>query len=88
MLFEFENLGVMIDPKFGGCKCAGCPILGSKYSFFEQKQFDIIHKNLFYHESLKRWFTQYPWKLPCDSLQELQSCSEKIVCDRETSLSQ
>ena len=30
--------------------------------------FDIIQKNLFYDESLKRWFTQYPWKLPRDSL--------------------
>ena len=68
MFFELENLGVIIDPKCGGCKCAACPIPGSKYSFSEQKQFDIIQKNLFYDESLKKWFTQYSWKLPRDTL--------------------
>ena len=91
MFFELENLGVMIDPKCGGCKCAGCPILGSKYSFSEQKQFDIIQKNLFYDESLKRWFTQYPWKLPRDSLpknykvalQNLYAMEKRLSHDEE-----
>ena len=37
MFFELENLGVIIDPICGGCKCSACPIPGSKYSFSEQK---------------------------------------------------
>ena len=66
--FHLENLGVLIDPKCGSCKCTKCPIPGSRFSFSEQKQFDIIQKNLIYCEVLKRWITAYPWKLPRSTL--------------------
>ena len=59
--FQSESLGTVVEPKCGECKCTKCPIPGSRYSFKEQKEYDLIQKNLFYDEQSKRWFTEYPW---------------------------
>ena len=59
LFFESESLGVVVDPRCGGCKCGNCPIVGSRFSFKEQREFDIINKNLFRKDGA--WFTEYPW---------------------------
>ena len=59
--FEAEALGVTPQPRCGGCKCGKCSILGAKFSFKEQQEYDIILKNLSYDEENKRWVTEYPW---------------------------
>ena len=61
LFFNSESLGTIVEPKCGGCKCSRCPVPGSKYSFKEQREYDIIQKNLFYDEEKKRWYTEYPW---------------------------
>ena len=61
IFFQSESLGTVIEPRCGDCKCSKCLIPGSKYSFKEQKEYDIIQKNLFYDEQKKTWFTEYPW---------------------------
>ena len=66
--FEYENLGVRIEPMCGGCKCSKCPAPGSKYGFQEQKELDIIRDNLEYDPDRKRWVTEYPWKVPRNTL--------------------
>ena len=86
MFFQLENLGVMIDPQCGGCKCSTCPIVGSKYSFSEQKQHDLIKKNLFYDESAKRWVTEYPWKVPRDTLPRNHKIAMQNLCAMEKRL--
>ena len=91
MFFELENLGVMIDPKCGGCQCSNCPVLGSKYSFSEQKQYDIIQSNLFYDDHAGRWVTEYPWNLPRGTLpknykvalQNLHAMEKRLAHDKE-----
>ena len=64
LFFQSESLGTIVEPKCGGCKCNKCPIPGSKYCFKEQKEYDLIQKNLFYDKEKKRWMTEYPWS--CD----------------------
>ena len=61
LFFQSESLGTVVEPKCGECKGTKCPIPGSRYSFKEQKEYDLIQKNLFYDEQSKRWFTEYPW---------------------------
>ena len=61
IFFQSESLGTVIGPRCGGCKCSKCPIPGFKYIFKEQKEYDIIQKNLFYDEQKKTWSTEYPW---------------------------
>ena len=60
--FQAEALGTVVEPQCGGCKCGKCPVPGSTYSFKEQKEYDLIMKNLYYDKEKKRWFTHYPWK--------------------------
>ena len=59
--FECESLGTIVEPKCGGCRCSKCPVPGSRYSFKEQSEYDIIQKNLFYDDGKKCWYTEYPW---------------------------
>ena len=50
LFFRSEALGTTVEPQCGSCKCTNCPIPGSFYSFHEQKQYDLIQKNLTYNE--------------------------------------
>ena len=59
LFFQSQSLGTFVEPRCGGCQCSKCPVPGSKYSFFEQRQFDIINKNLFRKDGT--WYTEYPW---------------------------
>ena len=59
VFFKSQSLGTTVEPQCGGCLCSKCPIPGSKYSFLEQREFDIINKNLFRKDNV--WYTEYPW---------------------------
>ena len=76
LFFQSESLGTSIEPRCGSCKCSKCPVPGSKYSFKEQKEFDLIQKNLKYNSSEKRWYTVYPWLCDRSTLPK----NEKIAC--------
>ena len=45
LFFDSETLGTIVEPKCGGCLCTKCPIPGSKYSFQEKREFDVISRN-------------------------------------------
>ena len=66
LFFKSESLGTTVEPQCGGCQCSKCPIPGSKYSFLEQREFNIINKNLFRKDDV--WYTEYPW-----------SCSRNVL---------
>ena len=66
--FELEALGTKVMPKCGGCKCSKCPVPGSQFNFKEQRELDIIKKNLIYDKDNQRWVTEYPWKVPRSTL--------------------
>ena len=68
LFFQSQELGTVVEPQCGGCKCSKCPIPGMKYTFKEQQAFDIVQKNLVYCEIHKRWFVEYPWAMDRSSL--------------------
>ena len=87
MFFHLENLGVLIDPRCGSCQCKNCPIPGSKYSFKEQKEYDLIEKNLVYDESNNCWITEYPWKVPRSTLPRNENSAMQCLLSFEKRLS-
>ena len=87
MFFQLESLGTLIEPQCGACKCGKCPVPGSKYSFQEQKEHDIIKKNLTYDETAKRWFTEYPWITPRSALPRNEKQASQVLHALEKRLS-
>ena len=91
LFFESESLGTVVEPRCGGCKCSKCPVPGSKFSFKEQREFDIINDNLFRVNGVNRWFTEYPWNcarsvLPRNdktALQNLNSLEKNLAKNPE-----
>ena len=61
LFYKAESLGTVIVPMCGECKCSKCPVPGSKYSYKEQLEFDVINNSLFRKEGENRWYTGYPW---------------------------
>ena len=84
--FQAEALGTVVEPRCGGCKCSRCPVPGSLFSFKEQKEFDVIMKNLKYDEEKKRWYTSYPWKWDRSALPRNDKAALKLLHSLEKSL--
>ena len=61
LFFKSQDLGVVVDPQCGDCKCGKCPIPGSLYSFKEQTEHDKIKKALYRVEGVDMWVTELPW---------------------------
>ena len=58
---EGEQLGTVVNPRCGGCRCGKCPQPGATYSFSEEKELKMIKDNLRYDPEKCCWFTSYPW---------------------------
>ena len=86
MFFDSESLGTFVEPKCGGCLCTKCPVPGSKYSFTEQKEFDIISKKLFYDEQNKRCCTELPWRYERSTLPRNKDVALKYLIATERNL--
>ena len=56
-----EQLGTLVNPRCGSCKCGKCPQPGATYSFSEEKELKMIQENLRYDPEKRCWFTSYPW---------------------------
>ena len=87
LFFGAEALGTVVVPNCGGCKCGRCPVPGSKYMFEEQRQFDIINKNLFRVEGENRWYTEYPWCVPRSTVLKNDKIALQSLASLEKSLS-
>ena len=59
--FKTEQLGTVVDPKCGSCRCGRCPVPGSRYSFREEAELKLIQENLKYDESQGAWIAKYPY---------------------------
>ena len=59
--YNIENLGVECTPRCGGCKCGKCPLGAKNYSLKEEKELQLIERNLHFNNLEHRWMTQYPW---------------------------
>lgn len=64
LFVESQDLGTVVKPLCGGCRCGKCPIHSQKYCFKEQQELDVINNKLYCVEvdGKIRWMTEYPWK--------------------------
>ena len=85
--YKSEALGTVVEPQCGSCKCTKCPLPGSKYSYSEQKQFDLIQQNLKYNEEERRYYTVYPWKCPRSTLPKNDKIAHQSLLSLEHRLS-
>ena len=53
--FDIEGLGVMCQPKCGGCKCGKCHPGGKNMSLKEEKEYAMIEEGLTFDEEKGRW---------------------------------
>ena len=58
--YNIENLGIECKPRCGGCKCGRCPIGSKEYSIKEERELELIDKNLEYDYQDGRWIAEYP----------------------------
>ena len=58
--YNIENLGVECTPRCGGCKCGKYPLGEKNYSLKEEKELQLIERNLHFNNLEHRWMTQYP----------------------------
>ena len=59
--YNTENLEVECMPCCGGCKCGKCPLGEKNYSLKEEKELQLIERNLHFNNLEHRWMTPYPW---------------------------
>ena len=59
--YSIENLGVECTPRCGGCRCGRCPLGAKNYSLKEEKELQLIERNLEFDDVENRWVTSYPW---------------------------
>ena len=59
--YNIENLEVECMPCCGGCKCGNCPLGKKNYSLKEEKELQLIERNLHFNNLEHRWMTPYPW---------------------------
>ena len=66
--FEIEGLGVMCEPKCGGCKCGKCQSGGKQMSLKDEREYQLIDNGLLFNEDRGRWVANYPWIKPPSEL--------------------
>ena len=59
--FTIEQLGVECNPKCGACKCGKCQLGGKEMTLKEEREYELIHKNLNYDSNERKWEAHYPW---------------------------
>ena len=65
--YKIENLGVECVPRCGSCKCGHCAVGSKYYSIKEEKELELIEKNMKFDAKDNRWLAEYPWiKDPAD----------------------
>ena len=56
-----EELGTLVNPQCGACKCGKCPLVGHHFSFREEQELRQIRANLKYDSQGEYWVSSYPW---------------------------
>ena len=65
--YKIENLGVECVLRCGSCKCEHCAVASKNYSIKEEKELELIEKNMKFDAQDNRWLAEYPWiKDPAD----------------------
>merc|ERR1712105_374071 len=58
--FILESLGIVVNPKFGRCKCSKCPVPGVRYMQRKELELQLIKVNLKRNPDEDGWITSYP----------------------------
>jgi len=89
--FEMESLGVMCEPRCGGCKCGRCQPGAKDMSLQEEREYQMIEEGLSFDKAKGRWIAKYPWVVPpeklpnnrCVALAILRSTEKRLAKDPE-----
>ena len=84
--FKSEQLGTIVEPKCGSCRCGHCPVPGSRYSFREESELKLVEENLSYDDEKGSWVTKYPYLYPRELLKGTREVAEKSMLAAEKSL--
>ena len=58
--YNIENLGVECTPRCGGCRCGRCPLGAKNYNLKDERELQLIERNLEFDSAENRWVTPYP----------------------------
>jgi len=84
--FCAEQLGTVVEPKCGSCRCGKCPVPGSRYSFKEENELKMIQEGLRYDTDEGKWIAGYPFLFPRDNLKGSKSVAIKSMLAMEKTL--
>ena len=59
--YTIEALGVQCKPKCGGCKCRKCSLGAKDYTIQEERELELIERNLSFNSEDNSWTAEYPW---------------------------
>ena len=85
--FNTEQLGTIVEPKCGSCKCGRCPIPGSRYSFREETELRLIEEKLVYDDTQSCWISEYPYLFSREVLKGSKEVAYKSMLQTERALS-
>ena len=84
--FSSEQLGTVVEPKCGSCRCGKCPVPGSRYSFKEETELQLIQEKLRYDDDQSCWIAEYPYLFSRDALKGNRDIAIKSMLSTERSL--
>ena len=84
--FRAEQLGTVVEPKCGSCRCGKCPMPGSRFSFKEENELKLIESNLRYDDEGRKWVAKYPYLHPRESLKGTKSVAMQSMVTTEKTL--
>ena len=59
--YTIEALGVQCKPRCGGCKCGKCSLSAKDYTIQEERELELIERNLTFNSEDNTWTVEYPW---------------------------
>ena len=59
--YNIETLGVQCKPKCGGCKYGKCSLGAKDYTIKEERELELIERNLTFNSDDSTWTVEYPW---------------------------
>ena len=59
--YTIGALGVQCKPRCGGCKCGKCSLGAKDYTIQEERELELIERNLAFNSEDNTWTVEYPW---------------------------
>ena len=84
-LTAIENVGIEFAPKCGRCYCGNCPLGGKNCTLKEQREMELIEKNLKFSED-GFWIAGYPWTKDINNLPDNRCHALKMLIQTEKRL--